>query len=153
MRLILEKDEIVRILGKHFDAQLDPAKVVIRTEPVFEIELCGIPLSDLPEGTSTATRTAVQTDTPPLPGIERYAAPVVESPPTPPRDDDDASAEPPPPGIDGVDSSDPGSIHPAAILAKSKELAEAIDRENPQLATRSRRGTLSKLPTNFSNET
>lgn len=46
MRLILEKDEIVRILSHRFETELDPATVVIRTEPTFEIELIGIPLVD-----------------------------------------------------------------------------------------------------------
>lgn len=44
MRLILEKEEIVTILSKHFDAELDPTKVVIRTDPL-EIEVHGLPLS------------------------------------------------------------------------------------------------------------
>ena len=44
MRLILEKEEIVSILSKHFDAKLDPERVVIRTDPL-EIEVCGLPLS------------------------------------------------------------------------------------------------------------
>lgn len=45
MRVILEKAEIVQILGKHFDSEFDPEKVVIRTEPVFEIELRDIPMA------------------------------------------------------------------------------------------------------------
>lgn len=44
MRLILEQEEIVAILSKHFDADLDPTKVVIRTSPL-EIEVHGLPLT------------------------------------------------------------------------------------------------------------
>lgn len=43
MRLILEKEEIISVLSKHFDAELDPDKVIIRTDPL-EIEVCGLPL-------------------------------------------------------------------------------------------------------------
>ena len=47
MRLILEKNEIISILGKHFEVELDPEKVIIRTDPL-EIEVSGIPMTDAP---------------------------------------------------------------------------------------------------------
>lgn len=45
MRIILEKSEILVILGKHFDTKLDPDKVIIRHEPTLEIELTGIAMN------------------------------------------------------------------------------------------------------------
>lgn len=45
MRIILEKSEILEILGKHFGATLDPEKVVIRHDPILEIELSGLAMS------------------------------------------------------------------------------------------------------------
>lgn len=45
MRIILEKSEILVILGKHFDTVLDPDKVLIRTDPTLEIELTGIAMN------------------------------------------------------------------------------------------------------------
>lgn len=46
MKLILEKAEIVAIVGKHFELTLDPGSIVIRTEPL-EIEITGIPLGEV----------------------------------------------------------------------------------------------------------
>jgi hypothetical protein len=43
MRIILEKKEIVQILGKHFESNFDPDSVIIRTDPL-EVELRDIPM-------------------------------------------------------------------------------------------------------------
>ena len=60
MRLILEKSEIVAILGKHFDVELDPEKVVIKTEP-FEIEVSGLPMTDAPPKEENVVPISAQT--------------------------------------------------------------------------------------------
>ena len=128
MRLILEKDEIVAILGKHFDAELDPTKVIIRTDP-FEIEVCGLPLG------SGDPPPQKETNVVSLPQVSKRAAPAKEEVLVP-RDDEGATTEDPEPGTDGI-SGDAAAIHPAAVLAASKALEEQLDRENPQLARRS----------------
>ena len=43
--MILETADVLEIIGKHFDTRLDPDKVVIRTTPHFESELCGIAMT------------------------------------------------------------------------------------------------------------
>lgn len=148
MKLILEKDEVVRIIGKHFDAVLDPAKVVIRTDPIFEIEVSGIPLADTPPEPSNVVnlpRAAATQESftsmvkPPRDDLWRK------------RDDENASQEDPTPGLDDVTPVESPEIHPAAILQKSQELAAQLDAENPQLALR-RRGGSSKPPTDFRDE-
>jgi len=48
VRIILEKAEVLTILGKHFDTTLSPENVVIRTEPSLEIELLGISMNAEP---------------------------------------------------------------------------------------------------------
>lgn len=128
MRLILEKNEIITILGKHFDAELDPNNVIIRTDPL-EIEVCGLPLSS-----SEAPPSNVVPLPQSLPGgkTPKGAAPAR------PRDDADASPEPPPPGNDGTETSDE-SVHPATVMAASKELEKQLEQENPKLARRSGR--------------
>jgi len=126
MRLILEKSEIVAILGKHFDAELDPEKVIIRTDP-FEIEVCGLPLAADP-----APSTNVVAIKPPAKrtGVDapKFAAQL--------RDDEGASTEEPPPGLDGAESSE-DSVHPSSVLAASKALEQQLEKENPQLKRRS----------------
>lgn len=141
MKLILEKNEIVAILGKHFDAKLDPEKVIIRHEP-FEIELSGLPLSDAPEEETNV----VPLNAPP----RKTRATVVEDPPAKPRSDPGATTEPPPPGDDGLGGTET-EVHPAAVLAASKQLEAELDRENPQLKRRS--GNFShEAPNDFKNE-
>jgi hypothetical protein len=131
MRLILEKSEVVAILGKHFDVELDPEKVIIKTDP-FEIEVSGLPMTDAPPreenvvAFNAPARRAAK---------ERVEAPKEE---VRQRDDPDASDEPPPPGRDGSEGSDE-AVHPASVLATSKALEAQLDRENPKLARRSGR--------------
>ena len=126
MRLILEKSEIVAILGKHFDAELDPEKVIIRTDP-FEVEVCGLPMTDTPKE---------ETNVVPLPQVTKFSPAKAER--LVPRADVDASTEPPPPGNDGTEVSDE-SVHPASVLAASKALELELDKKNPQLGRRSGR--------------
>jgi len=123
MRLILEKNEIVAILGKHFDAELDPEKVVIRTDP-FEIEVCGLPLATEPPPSSNVVALKG-----PRAAKDTFAK-------GPPRGDEDASTEEPPPGLDGVEPLD-DAVHPASVLATSKALEQELEKENPQLKRRS----------------
>lgn len=96
MRLILEKEEIVAILSKHFDADLDPTKVVIRTEPL-EIEVHGLPLSTS-ETSPKKTR--------PL----EVVSPVSEAKPADTEADDE-------------------DVHPAALLAASKNIERELNNE------------------------
>jgi len=44
MRLVLDKEDLVRVLEQHFGERLDPARVQVRTNPL-EVELSGIPLT------------------------------------------------------------------------------------------------------------
>lgn len=128
MKLILEKNEIVTILGKHFEAQLDPEKVIIRTDP-FEMELSGLPLGDAPPAEETNVVT--------LPVRSQGPKTKTKVEPSKPRADENASTDPPPPGNDGVEGGLEGDVHPAAVLATSKQLEAELERENPQLKRRS----------------
>lgn len=130
MRLILEKDEIVAILGKHFDTELDPTKVIIRTDP-FEIEVCGLPL-----GSGDAPPPKKEDNVVAMPQVSRRT-PAAETQLVQ-RADEDATTEDPEPGNDGM-GGDAAAIHPAAVLAASKALEAQLDRENPKLARRSGR--------------
>lgn len=148
MRLILEKAEIVAVLSKHFDAELDPDNVIIRTEP-FEIEVCGLPLGS--------------SDPPPKYEVEDNVTPLRMRPPEAPKEqrnnngpakkraDEGATEDPPEPGLDGVETSNAGDVHPAAVLAASKELEKELDRENPQLAKR-RSGNYTLTPPPYEEE-
>ena|ERR1035437_9184047 len=46
MRLVLEKADLIKILEKHLSVKLAPDMVLVRTEPSFEVEVSGIPLTD-----------------------------------------------------------------------------------------------------------
>lgn len=132
MRLILEKDEIVAILGKHFDTELDPTKVIIRTDP-FEIEVCGLPLGS---GDAPPPK---ESNVVPLPkALKREPTRDEKEEAVKLRADEDATTEDPEPGNDGM-GGDAAAIHPAAVLAASKALEAQLDRENPKLARRSGR--------------
>ena len=144
MRLILEKSEIVMILSRHFDAVLDPEKVIIRTDPL-EIEVCGLPLGSedsAPKREDNVVMMEPARRQPKPSDVEKVKR----------RDDPDASVEPPPPGRDGGEETDEpgGGMHPAAILAASKKLEEELDRERNQNPTR--KGGSSRAPTDFNDE-
>lgn len=131
MRLILEKHEIIAILGKHFDTDLDPENVIIRTDPL-EIEVRGLPLatSDSPPKEENNVEEL-------RPKLRKVPEEEVERPKKV-RADEDATTDPPPPGSDGVAGSD-DVIHPASVLAASKQLERQLDQENPKSARRSGR--------------
>jgi len=129
MRLILEKHEIVAILGKHFDADLDPDKVIIRTDP-FEIEVCGLPLAEESESKPRENNVVE------LPKVDRFSP--ASTTRAVARADPDASTESPPPGNDGAETSD-DSVHPSSVLETSKALEQELNKQNPQLARRSGR--------------
>jgi hypothetical protein len=141
MRLILEKNEIVAILGKHFEVTLDPEKVIIKTDPL-EIEVSGIPMSDAPnKEPSNVVAISAQTRRPAQTAVSEEAVL---------RDDTNATTDPPEPGDDGLGG--PGAdVHPAAVLAASKELEKQLEQENPQLKRRAGRGS-SKAPEDFKDE-
>lgn len=46
MRLVLEKQDLIKILEKQFDVKLDADAVQVRTDPVFEVEIRGLPLAE-----------------------------------------------------------------------------------------------------------
>lgn len=127
MRVILEKPEIIEILNKHFDSEFQEDMVIIRTEPVFEIELRGISM-----GGGSTRRTA--SAPPPIRGEESTS------------DDEtalfherahgpNASLEPPEPGADGLGGVDTVDS-PLALVQRSKEIAESLERQNPKLYAR-----------------
>lgn len=140
MRLILEKNEIVTILGKHFEANLDPDKVIIRTDP-FEIEVCELPLTDAPPPKDDENVV-------PLAPRRASVSPRNEEP-VKRRADDNASTEPPPPGDDGTGTGANPDISPAAMLAASKQLEMELARENPQAR---RSGSYTHEPPAFSKD-
>lgn len=121
MRLILEKEEIVKILGEHFETELDPANVVIRTAPVLEIEVSGIPLVSTSaaspsagERPSVEVRHTSENDT--AFGVKEVS-----------RAEPHAFLTPPPPGRDLPE--DDENMSPADLVAKSRELRAAMERD------------------------
>ena len=56
MKIVLERSEVLAILGKHFGTVLDDSKIVIRTEPELEIELRGISMNEAVEETPPARK-------------------------------------------------------------------------------------------------
>lgn len=118
MRLILEKAEIVKIVGKHFDADLDPDSVVIRTDPL-EIEVSGIPLPEREPAPENVTH---------LPKPRREA--------TPPRtrDDKNATIESPPPGVDEIETDEEATAEALALVEQSRQLEKELT-DKPRRAT------------------
>ena len=144
MRLILEKAEIVAILSKNFDVALDPEGVVIRTDP-FEIELCGLPLGTGETPSNVVPLTASVRREHEVTGAGTQEGHLAR------RYSEDTSLDPPPPGDDGFGGSSGSALHPAAVLAASKELERQLDRERAQRAP-VRLGGSSTMPTNTHDE-
>lgn len=165
MRIILEKKELLEILGKHFETVFDDDNVIIRTEP-FEVELRKItmptaeeapkpkpqqaaplvvPATEIPEGPKMVNGFIV---TPP--------SVIPENPELLEMRSNDGEAEPPPPGSDGFGGSgSAGDASPASLIQRSRELAAEIDRNNPALAEqnkRIRRGNAKEPSTDFDKE-
>lgn len=135
MKLILEKDEVVAILSRHFEARLDPDKVVIRTDP-FEIEVSGIPMvsgDDVPADSNNVV-SLPRKQALPSPEPKKYTQ----------RAEPDAFVEPPSPGTDGVEEA-PADVSPASVMATSKALEKELEKENPQLRAK-RAGQYSSTP-------
>jgi len=105
MKLILEKTEILEVLGQHFDVQLNEESVIIRTDPVFEIEVSGLRLN-----ASSKKKERVHT-------------------PPPQREGD--GEEGVVTDIDAVDESG-GRDSVAAVLAKAKEIESTLERNVPK---------------------
>ena len=57
MKVIIEKDEILFILGKHFGTKLKSEDVTIRTDPALEIELRNLTIH---EGDAAAPEAAAK---------------------------------------------------------------------------------------------
>jgi len=144
MRLILEKNEIIRILGKHFDAELDPDRVIIRTDP-FEVELSGIPLA---EGEPAQEEPRAS----PKPAPALREGDVETGWEVAARADANAFAEDPEPGVDG-ESGDDLAFNPAAVLGLSQQLMEDLDKKNPNLVkSRGKADGSTRLPGDFRDE-
>jgi len=86
MRLILEKDDLVKILSRHFNETFDPRKVQVRGDP-FEVELTQIPLADVkPAEALVVSGTAREPATRVLGRKEGFEGPVeVSDPPAVPE--------------------------------------------------------------------
>lgn len=143
MRFILEKPDIIKILNKHFDSEFDPTQVVIRTDPVFEIELRGIPLSVEEEA-------ARQTPEPEgLKGMMEEELSLFRER----AHGTNASLETPAPGADGL-LPDTSAESPLALVQRSREIAESLARTNPELYAREprRRDGTANPPNTFNEE-
>ena len=162
MRLILEKQEIIEILEKHFEEKFDAGQVVIRTDP-FEIELMKLAMPSEKNNVPPEPKRI----TPPTPEDTgpRLVNGFIVTPPSIAVDDPtlleqrsgEGEAEPPPPGTDGfgVDNPITGEGSPAALVQRSRELAAEIDRKNPTLAEqnkRIRRGNAKEPSDDYSKE-
>lgn len=147
MRLILEKQEILDILGHHFEVKLDPKQVVIRTEPSLEIEVSGIPLT---QGSPRNTRgdfTPISDET-----AADLGAPTISAEEDNRVYGEGASFEPPPAGTDETPPKQVSTedISPAAILARSKQLERELE-SNPVEKRRAGRHS-SEPPKSFKEE-
>lgn len=148
MKVILEADDLIRILGAHFGAEFDPENVTIKTDP-FEVEVRKIPL---PESERTAAAplraenvSARQVRVVPPAALETYSAEAAEL--VAARADSDASSDPPPPGVDESGSLDAAGS-PLALLEQSKRLEAELERSLP----RQRRGGSAHPPSDFQDE-
>jgi hypothetical protein len=147
MRIVLEKQDLINIIGKYLEATLDASKVVVRTDP-FEVEVTGVPLPDAAAPVLPVPPTSVIAPTPP-PAQSRTEGPFIVTPPELPpepspeiiraRADRGATLEVPPPGRDGFDSENSEFASPAGIIATSRALQEKLDRENPGLVAQQNR--------------
>lgn len=148
MKVILEADDLIRILAAHFGAEFDPENVTIKTDP-FEVEVRKIPLPESERTAPTPLRTepvsprAVRIISPEdaasysAEDAERVAA----------RADADASSEPPPPGVDESGLLDTAGS-PLALLEQSKRLEAELALTTPAR----RRGGSSRPPADFHDE-
>ena len=106
MRLVLEKEDLIRIIEKHFDTKLDSSMVQVRNDPVFELEVSGLPLA---ETSQDAPKTSAPKKNPEPPretytdGLSRGWT--VTPPPEVPEPDGrvlgkNSTYDPPPPGYE-----------------------------------------------------
>ena len=154
MRLVLEKEEILEVIAKHFKIKIDPDRVVIRTDPL-EVELSGLPLVE--DSTPSKRSSKVMSDPPAIVSSEDAVAPEEEEKLIALRSDRSATAEPPPPGADYLESTSSekgGGLHPAAVLEVSKQLEAELNKENPSLALQQKKyASRSEVaPTDFTEE-
>jgi hypothetical protein len=146
MRIILEKSELLEILGKHFETIFDADNVIVRTEP-FEVELTKVamPADDTkPKEVPATAKQLVEIveDGPKMVNgfIITPATVIPENPELLEQRSSDGDATPPPPGDDGFGGgSSTGDASPASLIQRSRELAAEIDRANPDLATQNKK--------------
>jgi hypothetical protein len=164
-RIILEKKELLEILGRHFETVLDETSVVIRTEP-FEVELTKVampteepPKKKEPPPAAVAKPQIEVVDEGPkmVNGFLITPATVIpENPELLELRSSDGDSTPPPPGADGFDDgTTAGDGSPASLVQRSRELAVEIDRANPDLANqnkRLRRGNAKEPSSDFDKE-
>lgn len=113
MRIVLEKADLIKIIGRYLDAELDPSRVVVRTDP-FEVEVTDIPLS-APEAAPSADEAPMEEAEEPIPALQRA--------------DPDATTEM------------PSFADPAQFLQVSKTLEAELDARNPALVAQRQRFT------------
>ena len=145
MRLVLERSELLEILGKHLKILINEEAVIVRADP-FEVELSGLPLVE--EHTPVSPRNLAMSDPPAR----------VAKPPSPEEEPDTslieqradkyATSEPPPPGADGIEVSESkgSGLHPMAVLEESRRIEQELDRANPTLAAQQRKLAARKPP-------
>lgn len=159
MRLILDQNDIRRIISEHFDIADGAATLEVKTNP-FEVIIGGIPVP-----TSETKERREANIVAPTPAVaEKNEEPEVGDEEASQRAEAlreegfDVSAEPPPPGTDDIEGgptqSGAGSLQ--ALIARSHDLAAQIERENPNLSRPRLSGGIhgsSKPPGNFRDET
>ena len=161
MRLILEKQEIIEILEKHFEEKFDNNQIIIRTEP-FEIELMKLAMPSEPKPPAVPPPPR-PTTSPAGPRMENGF--LIEPPTVIPEDpsllerrNNDGDAVPPPLSADETGGGGPlvlANGSPASLIQRSRELAAEIDRKNPNLTEqtqRVRRGNAKEPGADFDKE-
>jgi hypothetical protein len=142
MKVILEEQDLMRILEEHFGSEFKAGDIVIRADP-FEVEVRNVPVPASEKG--EARPAAPRTEVPPtaLPSASDDDTELVAR-----RADADATTDPPPPGNDETSLMD-ASGTPASIIQQSKALEQQLERER---GAPRRKGGSATPPTNFQNE-
>jgi len=131
MRIVLERNDLIKIIGQYLEATLDPSRVVVRTDP-FEVEVTDVPLTESSPETRLTAPSSVFVVTSPDP-VKEPDISIVQA-----RSEINASIEMPPfDEVEGGTSTE--NANPAGILAISQTLQTNLDRENPQLVSQRKR--------------
>jgi hypothetical protein len=153
MRLVLERADLLKILGAQLKVVLTDDQVVIRTEGAFEVEINGIPMGqEMLAGDDTPPKRPVRAP-PPVDEIRLKLADTVaeDAELAARRADAEASTEPPPGGTDGQEVTEAGGGSPLAIVQRSRQLEAELERNRPARLVR-RGGGSSVAPTDMKGE-